>query len=216
MATLDLPIPGVTQGPLYAQMLNSALNAINTDTDVIRRGSRNVGTTSGVPFIELLSNTGSQATLHLSSGNGFNGPYLFGLGNDFGNSPGFLLANKAGGQGFYLDNQPTATNTGFFGAQRSNAALMDLVAAKSGANGMLVLRVLGGITPATNQPLMTAYDYTNAPIMNITADGKWGVFGVSSGRQAAIPYAGADLGQVQDRVNKVIATLINFGFIPGS
>lgn len=217
MATLSLPVPGVTQGPLYAQMLNAALNAINTDTDVIRRGTRTLGNVSGVPFIELISNTGSQATLHLSSGNGFSGPYLFGLGNDFGDRPGFLIANKAAGQGLYLDNQPTATNTGFFGAQRSNAALVDLVAAKSGSNGTFVLRVLSGITPTLNQALLAVYSAGDAEVFKVTADGKVGVFGKAAERQARIDYVTSDNltpTAFQDRINRVIATLINYGWIP--
>lgn len=214
MATLSLPIPGVTQGPLYAEMLNTAITAVNEDPNVIRRGTKTLGNVSGTPYIELLSNSGSQATLHMSAGSGFSGPYLMGIGNDNGDRPGLLIANKAAGQGLYLDNQPTATNSAVFGAQRSNAALFDLVAAKSGANGTFVLRVLSGVAPTTNQALMAIYASGDVETFKVTADGKVGVFGTVSARQARIDYAGLDLAQVQDRVNKVIATLINYGWIP--
>lgn len=217
MATLSLPVPGVTLGPAYAEMLNAAITAVNEDPNVIRRGSKTLGNVTGTPYLELLSNSGSQATFHISAGSGFSGPYLMGIGNDNGSRPGLLIANKAAGQGLYLDNQPTATNSAVFGAQRSDAALFDLVAAKQGSNGTFVLRVLAGLTPTTNQALMAIYSAGDAEVFKVTADGKVGVFGKAAERQARIDYVTSDNltpTAFQDRINKVIATLINYGWIP--
>lgn len=168
-------------------------------------------TSSGTPYIELLGNTGDQATIHLSSGSGFTGPYLFGLGNDFGSSPGFLIANKASGPGLYLDNHPTATNVAVIGFQRSNAAFMDLVAAKGGAGALVMLRLNGGVTPGADQRLLTTYGAAGE-IFAVGANGKAGFFGRITERGAQIGWVDGSTPN-GGTINAIIATLINLGVI---
>ncbi|MBD8477553.1 hypothetical protein [Microbacterium sp. CFBP 8794] len=164
------------------------------------------------PLIEWTGVAGAFAAFHASNGPGFTGPYLVGLGNDWGATTALHLANKAGGVGLYLDNHPSATGVGMFAAQRSDASLFDFVTAKNAAGALMVMRVDASITnPGT---LAAFYGKANAPILELHGNGGLGFFGKTpTGRQPRIPFTSADPAAMQDATNKIIGTLIELGLI---
>jgi hypothetical protein len=124
----------------------------------VTRGNYVVGGITS-PIIEYTGNSGSAATLHLSTGAGFSAPYLMGIGNDHGNKPGLLIANKAQGIGLYIDNHPGALGQGIFGAQRSaDAGLADFVASVTSSQPLVLIRLNNGVSPANAQPLLSVRD----------------------------------------------------------
>ncbi|MCW2165418.1 hypothetical protein B0I12_002573 [Microbacterium hydrothermale] len=167
------------------------------------------------PLLEWTGIAGAFAGMHLSNGPGFTGPYMAGFGNDFGNTTAVHIANKAGGVGLYLDNHPTATGTGMFAAQRSDAPLFDFVTAKNAAGTMMVLRVDSNVTNPGS--LAAFYGKSNVPILELHGNGGLGFFGKTpTGRQPRIPFTSTDAASLQDTVNKIIGTLIEYGLIPAN
>lgn len=70
-----------------------------------------LGTTGVTPTTSpyvTLSNNGAQSTLHLISGEGFTGPYVLGIGSDYGNV-GLYVSNKRTGIGSFITNEATVT-----------------------------------------------------------------------------------------------------------
>ncbi len=138
-------LPGANGVPIdsaVAAMTTGSGTATNTalKSFLVSRGTTDVGAITS-PFLELAGNTGSAAQIHLTNGEGFTGPYQMGVGNNFGDTIGLLLANYAAGHVLYIDNHPDATGTAVFGAQRSDATLFDLVKVKDDAGAIMVLRV---------------------------------------------------------------------------
>lgn len=64
-------------------------------------------TPTAAPYVTL-SNNGSKASLHLISGEGFSGPYILGIGSDYGNV-GLYVSNKRNGIGTFITNEATVT-----------------------------------------------------------------------------------------------------------
>lgn len=192
--------PGPVRDALRAQFPRASILGVGANT---------------APLLEWTGIAGAFAGVHLSSGAGFTGPYVFGLGNDFGDRPGFLVSNKAAGVGIYLDNQPSATGIGMFAAQRSDAPLFDFVTAKDAAGTMMVLRV--DSTVSNPGSLAAFYGKSNAPILELHGNGGLGFFGKTpTGRQPRIDFTSADTASLQDRVNKLIGTLIEYGLLPAN
>lgn len=104
------------------------------------------------PYSEIFNHS-TAATLHLTGGEQ-DRPYILGIGNDAGSSPGILVANKANGTGLYVANNPDATGRGIFGAQRSDSMFAQFTSTVSTTSPLLQLEVAGG-TPSNNgQPLL--------------------------------------------------------------
>ncbi|MCS4275347.1 hypothetical protein M2390_000508 [Mycetocola sp. BIGb0189] len=131
----------------------------------------NNGTT---PLVDLIDNTGSASTIHLTSGPGFKGAYLMGIGNDYEDKPGLLIANKAKGVGFYLDNYPSATNSAFFGAQNGGgSAFMDLFQNADNAEPVLRVRANPAIKTKWAQSVFAAEDKLGSAFRVLTEGGIW-------------------------------------------
>lgn len=144
------------QDPVAAALVNDDTSQTRTALDgaFVEQGKTRYEGSS--PFVEI-ANQSEHATLHLSGGPQ-DRPYIVGVGNDAGSSPGFLVANKANGHGMYLDNHPTATQAGFFGAKRSSARLMHLVATTAATSPILELQVQPGVSENRAQPILRVMD----------------------------------------------------------
>lgn len=144
------------QDPVAAALVNDGASQTRTALDgaFVEQGKTRYEGSS--PFVEI-GNQSEHATLHLVGGPQ-DRPYIVGVGNDAGSSPGFLVANKANGHGMYLDNHPTATQAGFFGAKRSSARLMHLVATTAATSPILELQVQSGVSENRAQPILRVMD----------------------------------------------------------
>lgn len=101
-------------------------------------GSYAVAPTTG-PLVEI-GNTGSQSTFHLTTGEGFSGPYVLGIGVDHDDATGFVVSVKADnnvGFGLNLEETAGADSIGLLGANFSLGTLIALRKA-GGASGPLV------------------------------------------------------------------------------
>lgn len=144
------------QDPVAAALVNDGASQTRTALDgaFVEQGKTRYEGSS--PFVAI-GNHSEHATLHLVGGPQ-DRPYIVGVGNDAGSSPGFLVANKANGHGMYLDNHPTATQAGFFGAKRSSAMLMQLVATTAATTPILELQVQPGVSENRAQPILRVMD----------------------------------------------------------
>jgi hypothetical protein len=135
---------------------------------LVARGTTVVGAITS-PFLELEGNTGSAAQIHLTNGPGFTGPYQLGVGNNWGDTTGLMLANYAAGHVLYIDNHPESTGTAVFGAQRSDASLFDLVKVKDGAGALMVLRVGDDVEDAGG--ILGIFGVENKEVMSVDGGG---------------------------------------------
>ena len=128
------------------------------DVAAIPTGTKGITPTTE-PYLTL-SNNGSKATMHLLMGEGFTGDYLIGIGNDFGNKPGMLIANKAQGMGLFINNQATLLGGAGYGLRVVNSAV--------NAPGASFQALVAGAATAVEMTAATAASVQGNYILKVT------------------------------------------------
>lgn len=121
---------------------STAYTKDESDKRYVKQGLTYIDDKLTAPFIELENNTSAHASLHVTLGPNFSGPYGAGWSDNRSNATVHYFAHKSGGNMNVTRKEPTATgNTWVYYQEAKTGVMQELVQAAQGGAPMQVFRV---------------------------------------------------------------------------